>query len=785
MAKQRQVELQFPLSGLDRSRAVQKQPPYASADCNNVRPFDTIQGRARGGSRPGLGRHAYELLGSGAKVNMLGAVTYVATDGKDQWADEFQGASMGDMWAAIGTIPPIFEDYASATYNTTVGAVRDALTFNTTVAHYVEAFLVPWDGAWHGSYIIYFGGNDTTPVFTTNGYVCELIMTGTTGAYSGTLKKYVTSTPTTIATFSGTLSRVEAGWLSILITPGGTPTANVFWHGSSISGGAQNLATFSGNRFGVGLSCTVADGYCLMDAFQVLFYNSGTSVARRTELVAAANGVLYRELWPGKLTALSTTLTLASDRLVQCREMDQKLYIADWGTPRIIGTAPNGDISGATLDDSDVSDWTTYGIDVQDDVVVISGVGGATVAGTYKIQSVAAGAVTLTASPGDGTCAYRIERGPKIFDPLASTLALWTATAAKGQVPTGQPTIARYKGRMILAGGAVAPQVWYGSRNLNPLDWLYGESDAQTAIGGPSSEVGTIGEPITALIVHTGEYLVFGCPNSLWHLSGDPAYGAQLQQSGKNVGCIDAGAWCHGPNGELYVLSHQGLYSMAPGGMSDPVPVSERLVPRELLHLDPNTHTILLAYDVQNRGVHLYVTPDEAKTSKHWWYDITTKSLWPVTLSANFEPFSILTHNTETAEGSVTLLGTRNGYVRRYRNEFETDEGTEIVSYVLFGPLAPGGLSGSGYIMELQCILGDQSGDVDWAVRHADSAHEAVAAANFAEGTFTLEGANYTVSPRSGGPYQCVKLSNGEATRRWAVESLAAVLMDGGRFRKL
>ena len=44
----------FPLRGKHVGVVADRQPPMTSPDMKNVRPFDVLDGRARGGQRPGL-----------------------------------------------------------------------------------------------------------------------------------------------------------------------------------------------------------------------------------------------------------------------------------------------------------------------------------------------------------------------------------------------------------------------------------------------------------------------------------------------------------------------------------------------------------------------------------------------------------------------------------------------------------------------------------------------------------------------------------------------------------
>lgn len=48
------MELNFPIQGLHLGFPTSKQPQNTSPKLNNVRPYDTLDNRVRGGQRPGL-----------------------------------------------------------------------------------------------------------------------------------------------------------------------------------------------------------------------------------------------------------------------------------------------------------------------------------------------------------------------------------------------------------------------------------------------------------------------------------------------------------------------------------------------------------------------------------------------------------------------------------------------------------------------------------------------------------------------------------------------------------
>ena len=56
----------FPLFGIDKGRTVSNQPLLTTSDIKNMRLYDTLDNRARGGQRPGLNKMAeYEQQISG------------------------------------------------------------------------------------------------------------------------------------------------------------------------------------------------------------------------------------------------------------------------------------------------------------------------------------------------------------------------------------------------------------------------------------------------------------------------------------------------------------------------------------------------------------------------------------------------------------------------------------------------------------------------------------------------------------------------------------------------
>lgn len=60
------MRIPFPLQGIDRGRATPDQPILTSFDIKNMRPYDTLDNRVRGGQRPGLRKRYSQQIGANA-----------------------------------------------------------------------------------------------------------------------------------------------------------------------------------------------------------------------------------------------------------------------------------------------------------------------------------------------------------------------------------------------------------------------------------------------------------------------------------------------------------------------------------------------------------------------------------------------------------------------------------------------------------------------------------------------------------------------------------------------
>jgi hypothetical protein len=326
-------------------------------------------------------------------------------------------------------------------------------------------------------------------------------------------------------------------------------------------------------------------------------------------------------------------------------------------------------------------------------------------------------------------------------------------------------------------------------------DWDYTVTSPDRAWELQAEYSGALGEPVLACIPHGDRCLIIGCRTSLWTLRGDPAFGGKLVRLSSEVGIQDRHAWCHDAEGYLWILTQDGIYIMPPGCGETPYSISREKLPLELFNVDKASYTTSMAYDIKDRGIHLFVTKDSSSTGVgHFWLDTKIKetndsqsrpgtAFWPVSFpSTNYESYFTYSQKSTTSTKSITLMGCRDGYIRRFDNTVAQDDGTNFDSNVLIGPIPLGqGDFNNGILNSLIADLGTGSGDVTWEVYVGASAEEAFAASARETGTWTGTGRQFRVHPRASGAFAYVKLKNGQNGTEWHIDGLSGDIIHRGR----
>ena len=794
MAKNRSIKVEFPLGGLDRTMSYQRQAPYTTADCLNVMPKGALEGRARGGSRPGLKSYSGSPLPleEDVGVQFIDSVDTSQDNKRRLWADYFERESLGNDWtqgsASYGEMGILYGDYDGIAYKEKGELIGPILPVDPSrpfeVAIDIKPFTNDDEELIHcGTYCLNCAMNTTFPGIRVIGFVFEVSLSGDTASFSWRALKYELGNLTVLDSGSNTNTSEgpQEGRMRVVFDD--DDTVACYWTAHSTRVPLYDAAYSHGDRyrFGFGAECTVAGGVCLIDACLFQYADIGGVTKRQTKLLCGRGGNVY-SLTEDESEEVTPSAMIVSDRPIGTARSATKVYIADWEEERV--SADSGatiSVDGILTDDA-VDDYEPYGTDVATDVCVVSSP--SSHAGVYGIDAVEGASVTLKDAPEtEGLdVAYKIERAPKVFDAQDNSLRIYTATA--GTVPSGCKLIARYRDRIVLANSNDAPHNWYMSRAGDAFDWDYGADgeDESRAVAGQNAKAGLIGEEITALIPYQDDYLIFGHPTELWVLRGDPASGGELDCLSTEIGIISSGAWCKTPGGDVVFLSRDGVYLLASGAQSRPMRFSREKLPRELLNMTTHLQDISMAFDIGMNGVLLFAKGVSVGKSVHYWIDWGTKSFWPLSFKGGSEPVIAFRYDNEDYTASTIIVGGSGGGMYRFSNTSGRDVGGTIDSKCLIGPIRLGaGVGGDGQLDQLCGKLGDGSAPINVSILAGVNASDALRSEKKGTKTWT-EGFNVH-DCRYRGNTVYILLEGHTSREPWVLEEMEARIRGFGKIR--
>lgn len=805
---ERTLTLLFPLAGLHRGAGLQQQPPFTTPDCLNVRPFGAIEGRARGGSRPGLDAYAAGYVGQPDEpVRMLGVVNHdgvlPGTVGGSvrTFADQFLTLSPSlYTFPAWAEEPPVFTGGAPDVFREDVAAVRLDEIPGDALLEVVAAYAAPWarphpsgvpDPPRHYGRVAVMARLDTEdPDPEQDGVTLEIDLSGGDGSYTAELTVAKGGVSTSYPLDPGTLPTPGAGGeLLLTILPGsGSSTVACYFRGIPIGSEEIDDADMpaAGGRMAFRIRCDVSGGVQMVDHFRGMWVVGDGGEEHDWQdnrlLVASAGGSLAVEAPPGILTPVPDSDILDPDRLLVCDQHGGKLYIADFDpVPFRVGT---GEADGAVLTDASLTADEAAALDPRIFVLEVTHVTSSAVPGVYQISSAQEGEITVAGTINSSTAeavTYRIVRSVKVYDPATNSVG--PLIPSVGQAPANCHLLARYFDCLVLADR----RLWYMSRVGDPTDFNYGADPGDTgrAVAGRSTDGGVIGEPLTALAPLGDDHLIFGCEDSLWRLRGHPAYGGRIDSISRQVGVVDRAAWCYGPSGEMYFLSADGVYRLAPGAGTVPEPLGRDRLPRELRGVDRRTHDAILAFDLVDRGVHVFVTPRAGGATVHWFLDLAGFGWWPGWYQSRFGPCSAISLSAAGRTGggtrSAVVLGGRDGRLFSHDARRYFDDGSVIDSRVLIGPAKVGRARDEARVSRIDAAAADGGQGLAWGLRAEPTAERAARPGDGPEGLLP-PGESRTIRPRSRALYVALMLRGQLAP--WAFESAEITVEPSGRRRR-
>jgi hypothetical protein len=145
----------------------------------------------------------------------------------------------------------------------------------------------------------------------------------------------------------------------------------------------------------------------------------------------------------------------------------------------------------------------------------------------------------------------------------------------------------------------------------------------------------------------------------------------------------------------------------------------------------------------------------------------------------DLQPIALTVIDGDDPDDREMLMGSEDGFVRKYSATAYNDDGTNFTAYFIVGPIAVQDGNQPIILSELQGILDEDSNAVKYEVLVGDTPEEALKSddGDFAgDGTFT-PGMSNTHNPRLTGRYVYLKVGTTDATKSWAIEKLRARLV--------
>lgn len=371
------------------------------------------------------------------------------------------------------------------------------------------------------------------------------------------------------------------------------------------------------------------------------------------------------------------------------------------------------------------------------------------------------------------------------YRPSDNTVNAWTASSG-GTMPrdtadNGARIICTWRGRACLSGLLLDPQNIFMSRVGDPHDFDYSPTTATVTdpVALNLSPLGLIGDVVTALIPYTDDVLIVGGDHTVYVVRGDPADGGRVDLVSDITGVAFGEAWCKDPYGNVYFFGGRpGIWRMGAG--LKPERISQPIEPL-LQDIDPGNNIIRLVWDDRQQTVHVFVTPVDAPASAtHFAWEYRTNSWWTDTFgNNNLNPLCVVAYDGNLPDDRAVLLGGWDGYVRFIDIDATTDDGTNISSAVMIGPIMTQEMD-EMLLKEIQAILAESSGNVTYQIYAARTAEAALAATARASGTFSSSRSS-TQPIRVADHALYIKLSS---TSRWAMEAVRCKFAGRGKVRR-
>lgn len=360
------------------------------------------------------------------------------------------------------------------------------------------------------------------------------------------------------------------------------------------------------------------------------------------------------------------------------------------------------------------------------------------------------------------------------------------ATGGIGQPPTGSRLVSLYRNRLVLTRTASDPQNWFMSHTGQYTNFDYDDLTIAGAVAGNISDTaGKVGDVITAFVPYSDDYAVFGLSDSVYVLHGDPRAGGNIDVLNKGGGIVGSEAWAFDPEGRMFYMSRRDLMTVQPGGGS-PQSVSQNRLTKYLSTMDFSIFRTRMAWDVQNKGLWIFFTGRTTSDANHGhlFWDRRTDAFLPMQFPDTFGPTAVKSLAGETAIDRQIMLGTFDGYICTFANNYVADVTSAIESYVKLSPVKLADNAERGVLNETELVMGNVSqskAQFDWYV--GDTAQDALTTTSSAYTTTSFATGRVNFRARARGQTAVLRIYNNTIGRRFSIEGAVIQVIKAGRTR--
>lgn len=762
MAIDRQpIEIPFPLKGIDETWAYRRQPQGTSPDALNVRPYDSINHRLRGGQRDGLSKYYADAVNGTEDIQAISQASTALSPGSivaDTLAFEDDFTSYGSdgalqeldstNWPAAykndgsplagdREVAPMLNLIAGASgEGMQVTAASDAVTSTdvyrtTTLIKSLtlgDAYVIKVHMQLGEAEVLSDAHeNDTAVIFrvnTTNKTCYEIRAEPSTNGQ--TQVRFVVYLWTSESSRSSAIFNTN-----YVLVDGADFDDELVWE---IRVNGNNVAVYMQDN--------------LIDSFTATLYASDSRIGIQA---GWSQDTTHREHFTGNLT---------------------KIEIYTGATPASYKQVHTLAVAGGNI---------YYG---NPDSLTLAGSGADALASGRR--------VAITDAFGIAYFADGYNTGYKKLTLSTGQVATWTPTA--GDLPIGSGDTSQacrfltlYRGRIVAWGLSEDPQNWFMSRVGDPLDWDYNPAttDQIQAVAGHNSNAGKLGGILLCCAAYGDDLMIMGGDHSLWVMRGDPAAGGLIDNISYQTGIAGPDAYAWDPEGNFYFFGAGTLWKIGAGVLSIES-ISRGRLDQTFGNINYETHQVRLVWDTFTHGLHLYFTPiSQPSTSPdHYYWDQQTDSFWRDNYPPTMGPTAVHVYDANDPDDRAILIGGFDSYIRYLDSGQSDDDGTAINSYAYFSPIVAAGDLANIRLIELTAILSADSDPAKLSVYAGESAEQAVEATTPRFLRTLRAGRNVSLRQRINGNALVCKIENDSSTaRKWALESLMGIIRPSGKTR--